>query len=186
MNKHKITVLAGALLMGMGATAYAGGDKNKSADPMATETTSAVTTQADDTLVDGDVAPTHGETVSEYARSQAEARDGTPPDSPPGHSISHVARSQGDWKQLDVDADGTLSDTEIAADTDLAAQLDAYDGDGDGTLTRAEYDAYVLAGANGELEASTDIDGDVDGDLEGDLEGDADLDVDADVDGDLE
>lgn len=135
MIKHKLTVLTGALLLGLGGAAAAG-EKNKPAQQAGMENRTQTTTQSE--------SATHGPAVSGFARGQADVRT-TPPASPPGHSVSQVARSQGNWMQLDADGDGTLSDAEIAADAQLAADLDTYDSDGDGQLTRAEFDAYVLA-----------------------------------------
>lgn len=44
---------------------------------------------------------------------------------------------------LDTNRDSRLGRDEVAASTALASDFEQYDRDGDGTLTRAEYEDYV-------------------------------------------
>ena len=52
---------------------------------------------------------------------------------------AHAADNMPGFNELDRDGDGSLSKSEAAASSDLAARFNALDDDADGTLTRYEY-----------------------------------------------
>jgi hypothetical protein len=62
------------------------------------------------------------------------------------HAAAHSAVVTRDvWVKLDADADSRISLAEAAANTDLAASFTAMDGNSDGFVTQAEYQAYTKA-----------------------------------------
>jgi hypothetical protein len=104
----KPTALAAALMLGIGSVAIA-----KGAQAQATPAAPQQSTQAQTQTQTGtsQTSATHGATVSGAARTQADnLRQGeTPPATPPGRSISEVARGQQD-PQTDIDdTDSTVS-----------------------------------------------------------------------------
>lgn len=145
MKLHKTSVLAGALVLGLGGSGFAA---------EGTPSPAPVNSQGATTQSATPPESTHGDTVSEFARDAAMQRQESmpPPDDPPGSAISPVAQGQRDWTQLDIDGDGVLSDAEIQADSSLAASVPDYDADGDGQITRAEFDAYLGATAGAEID----------------------------------
>src|SRR5690606_21815278 len=58
---------------------------------------------------------------------------------PPGDPL---AETQPDWSSLDTNNDGVLSESEIQADASLSAVVDTWDTDGDGQISRVEFDAW--------------------------------------------
>lgn len=157
MMKTKLTVLASALLFALSGAAIAQ-QSSPTAQPTTTPTTGTQSGTQDTTATE---SSTHGSTVSGVARGQQGQDAMSPPETPPGALVSEVAQGQGDWMQLDADGDGILSDTEIQADTELAAAVATYDTDADGQLSRVEFDSYVRANADGSLTADVDADADL-------------------------
>ncbi|HET9483541.1 MAG TPA: hypothetical protein VFO79_06260, partial [Xanthomonadales bacterium] len=67
---------------------------------------------------------------------------------PARRSASELARTLGDFSRLDADRSGGLLLSELDPDSDLGFNFWTYDVDGDGVVSRAEYDEYVLAGVD--------------------------------------
>lgn len=62
------------------------------------------------------------------------------------HAAAHSAVVTRDvWVKLDADADSRISLAEAAANADLSASFAAMDGNSDGFVTQAEYQAYTKA-----------------------------------------
>jgi hypothetical protein len=62
------------------------------------------------------------------------------------HAAAHSAVVTRDvWVKLDADADSRISLAEAAANTELSASFTAMDGNSDGFVTQAEYQAYTKA-----------------------------------------
>jgi hypothetical protein len=60
------------------------------------------------------------------------------------HAAAHSAVVTRDvWVKLDADADSRISLAEAAANTELSASFSAMDGNSDGFVTQAEYQAYT-------------------------------------------
>ena len=128
--KTRIAVLSAALLLSAAATAA----DRKSSPPGQSKSMSALTTTR---AVDADYR--HGRTVRETARSDDLAK-------PRGESVRQVARTQRDFRRLDADRDGVLELGEVTSGSDLSLRFTTYDTNVDGRLSRAEYDAYIVAG----------------------------------------
>ncbi len=82
----------------------------------------------------GEKPQTHGQAVSQTAQS---THDGT--------AVSTVAQAQRDFKQLDLDKDGFVTQADISTDVQLTAQFADWDDDKDLKLSQAEYDAYIAS-----------------------------------------
>lgn len=139
--KFQTTALAAALLLSMNAFA------EDPAKVQAQSTTSTTETATDDTYV-------HGQAVRETAMRDATGK----PISPPGEEVSQVARTQGDFMQLDTDRDGSLSSEELSASADLDAT--ALDSDGDGLISRTEFNASLASGDDAEEDFEDELDED--------------------------
>ena len=66
-------------------------------------------------------------------------------DAPRGQIVSQVAHATRDFKGLDSNRDGIIQRTELPADHGLVSAWTTYDLDTNASLSRAEFDAYVLA-----------------------------------------
>ena len=75
------------------------------------------------------------------AASSAPAATGTEP----GAATSEAAPARKTWAELDTNKDGNLSKDEAGAMESLAAVFEKADVDANGSLTGAEYKAYVAA-----------------------------------------
>lgn len=139
--KFQTTALAAALLLSMNAFA------EDPAKVQTQSTTSTTETATDDTYV-------HGQAVRETAMRDATGK----PISPPGEEVSQVARTQGDFMQLDTDRDGSLSSEELSASADLDAT--ALDSDGDGLISRTEFNASLASGDDAEEDFEDELDED--------------------------
>lgn len=65
-------------------------------------------------------------------------------DAPRGETVSTVAHANRDFKALDTDKDGMIEKSELAADNELTTSFSDYDTDINDSLSREEFDAYVL------------------------------------------
>jgi hypothetical protein len=142
MNKLHLSALAAALAFA--STAYAENQPNANANanaqanapateaPMTPPTTAPTTDPATDTTTE--LPANHGQAVSQVAQ---ETRD--------GQAVSTMAHSMRDFKKLDADKDGFLTQTDIATDAELTAQFGDWDDDKDTKLSQAEYDAYIAS-----------------------------------------
>lgn len=166
--KTRLTLLAGSLALVLGGAAIAQ-DTTTDLNPATTPETLPA-----DPL---DTAPEMGEDVLAP---------------PPGDPL---AATQPDWSSLDTNSDGVLSESEIQADTSLSAVVDTWDTDGDGQISRVEFDAWrgsdgvaveLDDGLDGDVEFDSDIDGELDPPSDTDLTADVDTDFEADVDVDDE
>jgi hypothetical protein len=54
-----------------------------------------------------------------------------------------MAHSNRDFKKLDADSDGFLSQSELNSDPDLTNQFNDWDDDADTKLSQSEYDSYI-------------------------------------------
>lgn len=134
MNKLNLSALAAALALAT-TVAYAGeGNKPMKDNPASAQTTQPVDTTNPSLPIDADVPANHGQAVSQVAR---ETRD--------GEAVSTMAHSVRDFKRLDVDRDGFVTEADIQADSDLTAQFGDWDDDKDLKLSQAEYDAYIAS-----------------------------------------
>ena len=144
MNRLLSTTIAALIAAGASGVALAEKPVKDTSVTPATPTTATDTT-ADDSY-------NHGDAVSQAAKDAQMDRT-APPASPPGQAVREVAQTQGDFMQFDADKNGTLSREELAAETDLTTNFGTLDTDGDGILSRTEF--------NGSLEL-----GDADDDME--------------------
>ena len=65
-------------------------------------------------------------------------------DAPRGDTVSTVAHATRDFKALDTNKDGMIGKTELSADNELTTQFSDFDTDVNDSLSREEFDAYVL------------------------------------------
>ena len=65
-------------------------------------------------------------------------------DAPRGQTVSAVAHATRDFKALDTNKDGMIGKTELAVDNELTTQFSDFDTDVNDSLSREEFDAYVL------------------------------------------
>lgn len=144
--KIQTTALAAALLLSVNAFAE---DKATTNQNRSTTATTETTTTDTDTY-------RHGEAVRETAMRDATGK----PISPPGETVSQVARTQGDFMQLDSDRDGSLSADELSADADLNARVDTIDTDGDGIISRTEFNTSLASGDDAEEDFEDELDED--------------------------
>lgn len=127
MTKIKLSALAAALVLA--STAYAG-EGNK---PVASGTTpTGSTAPMMDTM-----PANHGQSVSQTAQA---TRD--------GEAVSTMAQSVRDFKRLDVDKDGFVTQLDVQTDTALTTQFNNWDDDKDTKLSQAEFDAYIASSVN--------------------------------------
>lgn len=78
-----------------------------------------------------------------------------PPPTDPTQSTAPAAEQQPlTWADLDVDGNGTLSQTEASGLQQLAQVFSQADADGDGELTPDEYKAFVASNNAAQPEAS--------------------------------
>ena len=127
MNKLNLSALAAALVLA--STAYAG-EGNKPIAPPAARTTE---------IPGATTAPTtppanHGQAVSQVAQA---TRD--------GQAVSTMAHSVRDFKRLDIDKDGFVTQTDVQTDAALTAQFNQWDDDKDTKLSQSEFDAYIAS-----------------------------------------
>ena len=124
MTKLSISALAAAIALTFAGTAAAGDKANANANKPMTETTAPVDAN-------------HGQAVSSVARSDdltTETR---------GEAVSTMAHSNRDFKKLDADSDGFLSQSELNSDPDLTSAFNDWDDDADTKLSQSEYDSYI-------------------------------------------
>src|SRR5690348_12105380 len=122
MNKLSISALAAAVALTFAGAAAAKDQTaaQAAARPM-TETTAATPAN-------------HGQAVSSVARSDDLTTDTR------GEAVSTMAHSNRDFKKLDTDSDGFLSQSELNSDPDLTNQFNDWDDDADTKLSQSEYD----------------------------------------------
>ena len=126
MNKLNLSLLAAAIAFS--TTAFAG-EGNKPATAGQTPATDIPTAAPIE-----DKPMTHGQTVSQTAQTTQS-----------GEAVSTVAHSVRDFKKLDMDKDGFVTQTDVSADTELTAQFNDWDDDKDLKLSQAEFDAYIAS-----------------------------------------
>jgi hypothetical protein len=136
MNKLNLSLLATALALSTSAFA---GEGNKPATTGQAPTTAGApaTVPATDLPTAAPVEDkpmTHGQTVSQTAQTTQS-----------GEAVSTVAHSVRDFKKLDMDKDGFITQTDISTDTELTAQFNDWDDDKDLKLSQSEYDAYIAS-----------------------------------------
>jgi len=129
MNKIKHSALAAALVLA--STAYAGeGNKPVATGTMPTDSTAPMTET---------MPANHGQSVSQTAQA---TRD--------GQAVSTMAHSVRDFKRLDLDKDGFVTQTDVQTDAELTTQFSAFDDDKDTKLSQSEFDAYIASTVNPE------------------------------------
>jgi hypothetical protein len=134
MNRVLSTTIAA--LFAAGASGVALAEKpvqDQSVNPASASTTATDTT-TDDTY-------THGETVRQAAQ---DARTQT--DQNRGELVREAAHTQRDFMKFDTDNNGSLSTAELSADTELTSNFSTLDENGDGILSRAEFDGHLQLG----------------------------------------
>ena len=65
-----------------------------------------------------------------------------------GQTVRETAHLQRDFMKFDADKNGSLTTAELAADTELTANFTTLDENGDGMLSRAEFDGHLQLGEN--------------------------------------
>lgn len=135
MNRVLSTSIAALFAAGVSGAALAEKPvQDQSVNPASASTTATDTTPQDDTY-------THGQAVQQAAQ---DARTQTEQNR--GELVSEAAHTQRDFMKFDADKNGTLSTAELAADTELTANFSTLDENGDGILSRAEFDGHLQLG----------------------------------------
>jgi hypothetical protein len=135
MNRVLSTTIAALFAAGVSGAALAEKPvQDQSVNPASAPTTATQTPPADDTY-------THGQTVREAAQA---ARTQT--DQNRGAMVSQAAHTQRDFMQFDTDKNGSLSSAELASDSELTANFSTLDENGDGMLSRSEFDGHLQLG----------------------------------------
>lgn len=129
MNKIKLSALAAALVLA--SAAHAGeGNKPVASGTIPTDSTAPMT---------GTPAANHGQSVSQTAHATHD-----------GEAVSTMAHSVRDFKRLDVDKDGFVTQLDVKTDAELTTQFNNWDDDKDTKLSQAEFDAYIASSVNPE------------------------------------
>lgn len=136
MNRVLSTTIAALFAAGVSGAALAEKPvQDQSVNPASASTTATQTpTQTDETY-------NHGQAVSQAAQ---DAREQT--DQNRGELVREAAHTQRDFMKFDADKNGTLSTAELAADTELTTNFATLDENGDGILSRAEFDGHLQLG----------------------------------------
>lgn len=134
MNRILSTSIAALFAAGVSGAALAEKPvQDQSVNPASASTTATDTT-ADDTY-------NHGQAVNQAAQ---DARLQTEQNR--GELVREAAHTQRDFMKFDADKNGTLSTAELASDTELTANFSTLDENGDGILSRAEFDGHLQLG----------------------------------------
>ena len=132
MNRILSTTIAALIAAGASGAALA--DKPAQDQSVTPASPTPTATQTPPT----DQAYNHGNAVcqaAEAARAQDEVNRGA--------LVREAAHTQRDFMQFDADQNGTLSSAELAGDADLTSNFSALDKDGDGIISRTEFDGHL-------------------------------------------
>ena len=120
MTKTRLATLAAALALVLSQPAFAQEPVEQSQEPV-------VEDDAESAATEGDVAATTAEAADPAAAMAVES------DTPGGHRA---------FADLDTDADGYVSESDLPAELELSLQFAVADTDQDDRISQAEYEAY--------------------------------------------